>query len=52
MKRLLDPAFEYTPSHSTDIRKTFAKERKRLAKERKAQATPGVVVPISKRVEK
>lgn len=37
-KSLLDPAFRYTSSVDTDIRKTFAKERKRLAKERQQQA--------------
>lgn len=27
---LLDPRFKYTPAVSTDIRKTFERERKRL----------------------
>lgn len=27
MKRLLDPSFRYTPSHATDVRKTFARIR-------------------------
>lgn len=52
MKRLLDPTFQYVASHSTDIRKTFAKERKRLEAERKQQQDAQVVVPISKRAEK
>jgi len=29
MKSILDPAFEYTPSVATDLRKTFAKLRRR-----------------------
>jgi hypothetical protein len=27
MKRVLDPSFRYVPSHSTDVRKTFARVR-------------------------
>jgi hypothetical protein len=27
-KRLLDPAFRYTPSYSTDLRKTFERIRR------------------------
>jgi uncharacterized protein related to proFAR isomerase len=29
MKSILDPSFKYTPSISTDVRKTFAKVRRR-----------------------
>ena len=29
MKSILDPSFEYTPSAETDLRKTFAKLRRR-----------------------
>ena len=28
MKRVLDPSFRYVPSHSTDVRKTFARVRR------------------------
>lgn len=29
-RSILSPEFRYTPSSSTDLRKTFARERKRL----------------------
>jgi hypothetical protein len=35
---LLDPKWKYTHSTATDIRKTFAKERKRLDAMKKADA--------------
>ncbi len=35
-KRLLDKGFRYTPSVSTDIRKSFRRERARLAALREA----------------
>jgi hypothetical protein len=28
MKCILDPSFRYVPSHSTDVRKTFARVRR------------------------
>jgi hypothetical protein len=31
MPNILDPSFNYTPSSQTDIRRTFARERARLA---------------------
>lgn len=31
MKSILDPDFKYTPSHQTDIRKTFKRVRKELS---------------------
>ena len=37
MKSILDPAFRYTPSGSTDIRKTFARIRREM---RRQAATP------------
>jgi hypothetical protein len=37
MKSILDPSFRYTPSVSTDLRKTFARIR-RLERESQAQA--------------
>lgn len=45
-KSLLDPAFEYVPAVSTDIRKTFARARKEQARE---AAKAGNVTPIKKR---
>jgi len=38
MKSILDPAFRYTPSASTDIRKTFA----RIRREQRRQAAGNV----------
>lgn len=34
MRSILDKAFRYTPAAATDVRKTFRKERERLAKEK------------------
>lgn len=43
---LLDPKFKYVPSGSTDIRKTFERERKRLKKLEDAKVIePPVVIP-------
>lgn len=39
MKSILDPSFQYRPSHNTDIRKTFERireELKRAAAEHRA----------------
>jgi hypothetical protein len=39
-KRLFDPSFRYTPSHSTDIRKTFERVRRETeATRRQAEQT-------------
>lgn len=38
MKSILDPTFRYTPSVSTDIRKTFAKARRQQARDAEAEA--------------
>jgi hypothetical protein len=36
IKRVLDPSFRYVPSHSTDVRKTFARvHRERQFAERR-----------------
>ncbi len=53
VKRILDRTFRYTPSHETDIRKTIARELRRLAeikrKEEEAQAEAALKVkPIIK----
>jgi len=40
MKSILDPSFRYTPSTSTDLRKTFARlRREQLAKVRERDAS-------------
>ena len=51
MKSILDPAFRYTPSASTDIRKTFARVRREMRRQsasaRAARRTrPSKVTPI------
>lgn len=38
MKRITDKSFVYTPSYGTDIAKTIAREKKRLAKLAELQA--------------
>jgi len=50
-KRILDPAFRYSPSHKTDLRKTFERVRRELEQLRDAQQTgghPDVVVQLKK----
>ena len=42
MKSILDRSFRYTPSHATDVRKTF--ERIRKEREAKISPLPGVVL--------
>ena len=44
MKSILDPTFRYTPSFSTDIRKTFARIRDELRRHGGARAS-GVPSP-------
>jgi hypothetical protein len=36
MKSILDPSFNYVPSTSTDLRKTFARVRREQRKQREA----------------
>ena len=50
MKSILDPSFKYTPSTSTDVRKTFAKvlRAERLKAKQKEEQKP-VVVDITSR---
>lgn len=38
MKSILDRSFRYTPSVETDVRKTFARIRKRIRDNERAQA--------------
>ena len=45
MKSILDPSFRYTPSHATDVRKTFERVRREGA--RVVAVAPGVLlVPV------
>jgi len=51
MKSILDPSFRYTTSAETDLRKTFARVRRELRKQRLEQSTqsfdePGNIVPF------
>lgn len=43
-KSILDPTFRYTDSASTDVRKTFARIRRELAKQRPEAS--GNVTPL------
>ena len=38
MKSLLDQSFQYTPSVETDLKKTFARIRRKLKEQEQAQA--------------
>lgn len=38
MKSILDPSFQYTPSASTDLRKTFARVRREMRKQQRVDA--------------
>jgi len=50
MKSILDPSFKYTPSTSTDVRKTFAKAlREERWKEKQKEEQKPVVVDINSR---
>jgi hypothetical protein len=47
MKSILDPSFTYTPAASTDLRKTFARVRREMKKQARADAeTSAKVSPI------
>ena len=47
MKSILDPTFQYTPSTSTDLRKTFARVRREMRKRQRTDAeTSAKVSPI------
>ena len=49
MKSILDPAFRYSPSFDTDLKRTFARIRRERRKdaERAEQATAKTVVKVS-----
>lgn len=46
MKSILDPTFVYTPSTSTDLRKTFARVRREMRKAEKYKPAPAPA-PVS-----
>ena len=48
MKRITDKTFQYTPACATDLAKTFAKEKRRLAKLAELQAKFSNVQQIKK----
>jgi len=47
MKSILDPTFHYVPSTQTDLRKTFSRIRRELARAKSAPG-PGRVVALSR----
>ena len=47
-KGILDPAFRYRPSHSTDVRETFARARRELEQARASRPTADKVVQLKK----
>ena len=53
MKSILDPTFRYVPSTSTDLRKTFARVRREMQKQREAEVervlNPPRVIPLKER---
>jgi hypothetical protein len=57
MKSILDPSFRYVPSTQTDLRKTFARVRRELARARGPQppsrdaTRAGRVVPLARAKE-
>jgi hypothetical protein len=46
MKSILDPSFRYTKSIETDLRKTFARVRRDLRKQRQEQSKSGAEVKV------
>lgn len=55
MKSILDPTFHYVPSTQTDLRKTFSRVRREMARAKSVQATahvsPGRVVVLPRTKE-
>ena len=53
MKSILDPSFHYVPSTQTDLRKTFSRIRREMARAKaqagREQASPRVVSLARKR---
>jgi hypothetical protein len=46
VKSILDPKFRYSPSHSTDVRKTFERVRAELARANQQPAGSPNVTPL------
>lgn len=46
MKHILDPSFRYTSANDTDLRKTFARIRKEIAKKATPPPPPTNVLPL------
>ena len=46
MKSILDPSFHYTPSTQTDLRKTFARVRREMAKAKAAAEADKLAAPL------
>jgi hypothetical protein len=47
MKSILDPSFRYTPSSSTDLRRTFARVRREMRRqERQESESKAKVSPL------
>lgn len=44
--RITDKAFRYVPSHSTDIRRTFARVRRQAREQGRVQAPAGRYLPL------
>ena len=55
MKSILDPTFHYVPSAQTDLRKTFSRVRREMARAKAGAAresgTPGRVLVLSRAKE-
>ena len=51
MKSILDPSFHYVPSTQTDIRKTFSRVRREMAraKTQSNRSEPGLVVMMPRK---
>lgn len=47
-KSILDPEFQYRPSHATDIRRTFERARQELEKTRSGRKSADKVVELKK----
>ena len=52
MKSILDPSFHYVPSTQTDIRKTFSRVRREIARAKaQSERDPGLVVMLRRKRE-
>jgi hypothetical protein len=51
MKRITDPDFRYVPAIRTDIRRTFARVRREMARTRAASGTVLPLLPAQRAVQ-